>query len=139
MKNAAVDTTTARGAAVNSSRMTAVQSVYIAQTPNLRHHLSRGSLISSLSPVIKPVSIGSLALAGLVLALCSLGPASAGVEFENCQPTADGGISCDTRPTGNTLMDDQTTRYGLFNDASPGWSEFDPDEGFEDDWGGNET
>jgi hypothetical protein len=139
MKNAAVDTTTARGAAVNSSRMTAVQSVYIAQTPNLRHHLSRGSLISSLSPVIKPVSIGSLALAGLVLALCSLGPASAGVEFENCQPTADGGISCDTRPTGNTLMDDQTVRYGLFNDASPGWSEFDPDEGFEDDLGGNET
>jgi len=63
----------------------------------------------------------------------------AGVEFDNCQPTADGGISCDTRPTGNTQMDDEAARYGLFNDASPGWSEFDPDQGFEDDFGGNDT
>jgi len=44
MKNAAVATTTANGAAVNSSRITAVQSVYIAQTQNLGHHLSRSSL-----------------------------------------------------------------------------------------------
>ena len=73
------------------------------------------------------------------MALLGPSPARAGVEFVNCQPTADGGISCDTRPTGNTLMDDQAARYGLFNDASPGWSEFDPDEGFEDDLGGNET
>lgn len=86
---------------------------------------------------IRPIS--SLALAGVSLTLLGLAPAIAGVEFDNCQPTADGGISCDTRPTGNTLMDDQTARYGLFNDASPGWSEFDPDEGFEDDLGGNET
>ena len=41
IKNAAVATTTASGAAVNSSRITAVQSVYIAQTQNLSHHLSR--------------------------------------------------------------------------------------------------
>jgi hypothetical protein len=76
-----------------------------------------------------------------VLALVGLGlsPVQAGVEFDNCQPTADGGISCDTRPTGNTQMDDQAARYGLFNEASPGWSEFDPDQGFEDDFGGNET
>lgn len=86
---------------------------------------------------IRPIS--SLALAGVSLTLLGLAPAISGVEFDNCQPTADGGISCDTRPTGNTLMDDQTARYGLFNDASPGWSEFDPDEGFEDDLGGNET
>ena len=88
---------------------------------------------------MKLLPISSLALAGLSLALLGPSPAHAGVEFDNCQPTADGGISCYTRPTGNTLMDDQTARYGLFNDASPGWSEFDPDEGFEDDLGGNET
>ena len=88
---------------------------------------------------MKLLPISSLALAGLSLALLGPSPARAGVEFDNCRPTADGGISCDTRPTGNTLMDDQTARYGLFNDASPGWSEFDPDEGFEDDLGGNET
>lgn len=88
---------------------------------------------------MKLLPISSLALTGLSLALLGSSPARAGVEFDNCQPTADGGISCDTRPTGNTLMDDQTARYGLFNDASPGWSEFDPDAGFEDDLGGNET
>ncbi|MEB3170068.1 MAG: hypothetical protein VKK43_01715 [Synechococcaceae cyanobacterium] len=77
-----------------------------------------------------------LALAGVLLP-CQ--PGWAGIEFDNCQPAGDGGISCDTRPTGNTLMDDESARYGLFNDASPGWSEFDPDEGFEDDFGGNET
>ena len=78
-------------------------------------------------------------MAGLGLALLHAFPARAGVEFDNCQPTADGGISCDTRPTGNTQMDDEAARYGLFNDASPGWSEFDPDQGFEDDFGGNDT
>jgi hypothetical protein len=78
----------------------------------------------------------AVALAGFLVPLV---PAQAGVEFDNCQPTADGGISCDTRPTGNTLMDDESARYGLFNDASPGWSEFDPDQGFEDDFGGNDT
>ena len=79
---------------------------------------------------------GALALSG---ALLPLEPVRAGVEFDNCQPTADGGISCDTRPSGNTLMDDESARYGLFNDASPGWNEFDPDQGFEDDFGGNDT
>lgn len=78
---------------------------------------------------------------GVVLAgaLLPVEPVRAGVEFDNCQPTADGGISCDTRPSGNTLMDDESARYGLFNDASPGWNEFDPDQGFEDDFGGNGT
>ena len=75
----------------------------------------------------------------LAAALLPLAPVRAGVEFDNCQPTADGGISCDTRATGNTLMDDESARYGLFNDASPGWNEFDPDQGFEDDFGGNDT
>ena len=46
---------------------------------------------------------------------------------------------CNTQPTGNTLMDDEAARYGLFNEASPGWSEFDPYQGYDDMFGGNET
>jgi hypothetical protein len=42
-------------------------------------------------------------------------------------------------PTGNTLFDDEAARYGLLRDASPGWSEFDPYEGLEDEFGGNQT
>jgi len=90
----------------------------------------------ALVRAMKPVPAAALALAAVLLPLA---PVLAGVEFDNCQPTADGGISCDTRPTGNTLMDDESARYGLFNDASPGWNEFDPDQGFEDDFGGNDT
>ena len=83
-----------------------------------------------------------LVLAALLLAgLSPLIPTAvqAGVQFENCQPTADGGVSCDTRPTGNTLADDEAARYGLFNEASPGWAEFDPYEGYDDMFGGNWT
>jgi len=90
----------------------------------------------ALVRAMKPVPAAALALAAVLLPLA---PVLAGVEFDNCQPTADGGISCDTRPSGNTLMDDESVRYGLFNDASPGWNEFDPDQGFEDDFGGNDT
>jgi len=138
MKKAAVATTTARGAAVNSSRITAVQSVYIAQTQNRSHHPSRPATPPMTTPATRQAAWFFVLLAWSV-ALLSGTPVRAGVEFDNCQPTADGGISCDTRPTGNTLMDDESARYGLFNDASPGWSEFDPDEGFEDDFGGNDT
>lgn len=81
----------------------------------------------------------ALAVGAISIGLLLAQPSRAGVEFDNCQPSADGGISCDTRPTGNTQMDDEAARYGLFNDASPGWSEFDPDQGFEDDLGGNDT
>jgi hypothetical protein len=77
------------------------------------------------------------ALLGLLLAAAS--PLRAGVRFENCVTGADGSITCDTVPTGNTLLNDESARYGLLNDASPGWSEFDPDQGFEDDLGGNDT
>ena len=65
--------------------------------------------------------------------------ARAGVEFTDCQPVAGGGITCDTQPTGNTLDDDEAARYGLFDEASPGWSEFDPYEGYDDMFGGNWT
>ena len=79
-----------------------------------------------------------LALATAVAVLAAA-PGQAGVRFENCQPTADGGLTCDTRPTGNTLMDDEAARFGLFDEASPGWSEFNPYEGYDDMFGGNET
>ena len=65
--------------------------------------------------------------------------AQAGVQFNNCQPAPGGGITCDTRPTGNTLEDDEAARYGLFDEASPGWAEFDPYEGYDDMFGGNWT
>ena len=77
-------------------------------------------------------------LAALLLPLAAL-PGRAGVAFENCQSTPDGGVTCDTRPTGNTLADDEAARYGLFDEASPGWSEFDPYEGYDDMFGGNWT
>jgi len=79
-----------------------------------------------------------LALA-MAVAVLAAAPGQAGVRFENCQPTADGGLTCDTRPTGNTLMDDEAARYGLFDEASPGWSEYDPYEGYDDMFGGNWT
>lgn len=83
----------------------------------------------------------------LVLALLLLGglsplipaAARAGVQFENCQSAADGSVTCDTRPSGNTLADDEAARYGLFDEASPGWAEFDPYEGYDDMFGGNWT
>ena len=43
---------------------------------------------------------------------------------------ADGAITCDTVPTGNTLADDEAARFGLFANASPGWNEFDPYAGY---------
>jgi hypothetical protein len=84
-----------------------------------------------------------LALSGLLMVLpiplLAPAPLRADVVFDNCQPSGDGGITCDTRPTGNTLMDDEDARYGLLQQASPGWNEFMPDEGYDDMFGGNET
>ena len=70
---------------------------------------------------------------GLVL------PSAADVVFDDCQPTADGGVTCDTRPTGETLVDDEAARFGLYDAASPGWDEFEPFEADDDMFGGNET
>lgn len=80
-------------------------------------------------------------LAGLLLLVLTGGGGSAlaNVQFENCVTAADGSITCDTVPTGNTLMNDVDARYGLLQNASPGWSEFEPYEGYDDDFGGNET
>lgn len=83
----------------------------------------------------------ALSLAGVLL-LSLIGGAAGGlanVQFENCVTGADGSISCDTVPTGNTLMQDVDARYGLLQNASPGWSEFEPYQGYDDDFGGNQT
>jgi len=78
-----------------------------------------------------------ITLVGVVLALVvPVLPAGAGVRFVNCVSGADGSISCDTQPTGNTLMDDEAARYGLFDQASPGWSEYNPYEGYDAMLGG---
>jgi hypothetical protein len=80
-----------------------------------------------------------LLLGAALLVLGTAGSGRAGLVFDNCVQDSDGGITCDTRPTGNTLMDDEAARFGLFDEASPGWSEFDPYEGDDDMFGGNET
>jgi hypothetical protein len=121
MKNAVAATTTASGAAVSSSRITAVQSVYMPL--RARAH--------PLSQLVR--------LAALALAVAAAAPGRADVVFDNCQPSGDGGITCNTRPTGNTLMDDEAARYGLFQQASPGWNEFEPYQGDDEMFGGNET
>lgn len=88
------------------------------------------------SPASLPcLTLGRLGLALLLLA-GSGAAVQAGVRFENCSTGSDGSISCDTVPTGNTLVNDETARYGLFQNASPGWNEFDPYEGYDEDFGG---
>ncbi|MCX5948222.1 MAG: hypothetical protein NTY67_08620 [Cyanobacteria bacterium] len=71
----------------------------------------------------------------LVMLAAGQGAAQAGIQFENCVNGSDGSISCDTVPTGNTYMNDKDSQYGLMQNASPGWSEFDPYEGYNDEFG----
>lgn len=134
MKKPAVPTTTASGAAVSSSRITAVQSVYMAlrarKWPSSQPTHRRGGAGCTLA------LLAGLLLPGLLLPLPAL---RAGVLFENCSTAADGSITCDTVPTGDTLLDAEAARDGLLQNASPGWSEFEPYEGFDDEFGGNET
>jgi hypothetical protein len=120
MKNTAVATTTASGAAVSSSRITAVQSVYIAARQVLVHHPVRAALACF---ILAPLAV-ILGLAATQLERANLELAD--VRFENCQPAAGGAITCDTRPEGNTLLNDEAARFGLLDGASPGWDEFDP-------------
>lgn len=142
MKKPAVPTTTARGAAVSSSRMTAVQSVYIAPRA-FAFPFSQLVRHASGCAGFQRSGCRLLGLAGLLLMLpiplLASASARADVVFDNCQPAGDGGITCDTRPTGNTLMNDEDARFGLLQQASPGWNEFMPDEGYDDMFGGNET
>lgn len=91
---------------------------------------------SGLSPERRTISLVSVLLLSLME---GAGQALANVRFENCVAGADGSITCDTLPTGNTLMNDVDARYGLLQNASPGWSEFEPYQGYDDDFGGNDT
>jgi hypothetical protein len=97
------------------------------------------ALMRSPGPLPRSLAL-SIALVGLGLGLPpGPSPARADVVFQNCLPVAGGGITCDTRPEGNTLMNDEAARYGLFDQASPGWDEFEPYQGYDDMFGGNET
>jgi len=82
----------------------------------------------------------SLPLPALAAAALLLSPlaASAGVRFENCVQGSDGSISCDTVPTGNTYLNDKDAQYGLLQQASPGWAEFNPYQGYDEDFGGGD-
>ena len=66
------------------------------------------------------------------------GTAMADARFENCV-TGLMGRSPANGPTGKTLINDVEARYGLLQNASPGGSEFDLYEGYDDDFGDNET
>lgn len=94
--------------------------------------------------ISKATRAGAAGAPGWLLALALLGwgaaslPASAGVRFENCVQAADGSISCDSAPTGNTYLRDKDALYGLFSQASPGWNEFEPYQGYDEDLGGGE-
>ena len=113
MKKAVTATTMARGTAVNSSKMTAVQSVYMR--------------------VRRSAQVGHIVGLGVFLVLAGAGPAQAGIDFTGCTSGPDGSITCNTVPTGNTLTDDIDARYGLDDEASPGWSEYEPYQGFDDE------
>ncbi len=131
MKKAAVATTTASGAAVSSSRMTAVQSVYIAA--DSLHGVNA-------SPSSQPTA--SLRTNLLPWLFCTLLPVLLSVapsEADNCETAADGSVSCDTRPTGNTAFNDEAARFGLLDQASPGWAEYNPYEGDDEMFGDNWT
>lgn len=132
MKKAAVPTTAASGAAVSSSRITAVQSVYIpvSEVKTLpSSQQSRPPLMSSARRIAPSISALSLFLA------LPAGPALAGVAFENCVRGPGGSLTCDTVPTGDTLLDDKEAQFGLFQNASPGWNEFNPFQGYDEDFG----
>ena len=87
------------------------------------------------------LAVATLAVATLAAAATlAMGTtaAHAGIRFDNCQQGSDGSISCDTQPTGNTYLDDKDAQYGLFQNASPGWSEFNPYQGYDEEFGGGE-
>lgn len=76
-----------------------------------------------------------LAGLGLIGALAAGGQVGAAVVFTGCVTGSDGSITCNTVPTGNTLLNDEAARYGLLQNASPGWSEFSPYQGYDEELG----
>lgn len=139
-------TTAARGTAVSRSRITAVQSVYIPvcgvealpssqQSRPFRMTRPRSPRRSPGLPASPNLGWRSAALLVAFLLPLRLAPASAGVQFENCVRGAGGSITCDTVPTGDTLLTDKDAQFGLFQNASPGWNEFNPFQGYDEDFG----
>jgi hypothetical protein len=90
-------------------------------------------LIVSGRRICRPVPLLAVITAALLSAPLA---ARAGIRFENCVRGADGSLSCDTVPTGNTYLNDKDAQYGLLQQASPGWSEFNPYQGYDEDFGG---
>ena len=78
-----------------------------------------------------PLVIGFVSLVGVSV--------NGQVRFNDCQPVAGGGVTCNTVPYGNTRTQMIDGQYGLMDQASPGWAEYDPYQGYDDMFGGNET
>lgn len=74
-------------------------------------------------------------ISALAFLLLAFTPAHAGVQFENCVRGPGGSLTCDTVPTGDTLLNDKDAQFGLFQNASPGWNEFNPFQGYDEDFG----
>jgi hypothetical protein len=133
MKKAAVPTTAAKGTAVSSSRITAVQSVYIPVSEAKSLPSSQQSCPPRM-PASRPTSLAIPAMALFVLVV-SAPYGRAGVRFENCVRGPAGSLTCDTVPTGDTYLNDKDAQFGLFQNASPGWNEFNPFQGYDEDFG----
>jgi hypothetical protein len=65
-------------------------------------------------------------LLGLGAGLLLTAAVRADVRFDDCVTGSDGSVTCDTRPEGNTLMDDEAARFGLLDGGDPGWPVCDP-------------
>ena len=61
------------------------------------------------------------------------------MRFDDCTPLDGGGVTCNTVLYGNTRMQMIDGEYDLMDQASPGWAEYDPYEGYEDMLGWNQT
>ena len=91
-------------------------------------------------PASSVVRVFLTSVAALVTICTSLvNPVRAQVRFDDCQPASGGGITCNTVPYGNTRADMIDGEFGLMDQASPGWAEYNPYEGYDDMLGGNQT
>jgi hypothetical protein len=87
-------------------------------------------------PQRRPSLLASAML--LIAVAASQSRGHAGVIFNDCVRGSDGSITCNTVPTGNTYLNDKDAQYGLLQNASPGWSEFSPYQGYNEELGGGE-
>ena len=89
------------------------------------------------SSIVREFLVSVAALVTMNVSLVN--PALAQVRFDDYQPVAGGGITCNTVPYGNTRADMIDGEFGLMDQASPGWAEYNPYEGYDDMLGGNQT